>query len=92
MEKADKTTDAFGHFNKDCDDRIDKENTIIDQGRDLSIQDGVKMNDATKTEGGSVNIGEQNIVQDGLTFMQELLTSDFNNIEDQAWNHEEVED
>ena len=45
------------------------------------------MNDATKTEGGSVNIGEQNIVQDGLTFMQELLTSDFNNNEDQAWNH-----
>jgi hypothetical protein len=35
MEKADKTTDAFGHINKDCDDRVNEENTIIDQGRDL---------------------------------------------------------
>ncbi len=43
-------------------------------------------------EGGSVNIGEQNIVQGGLTFMQVLLISDFNTNEDQAWNHEEVED
>jgi hypothetical protein len=92
MEKADKTTDAFGHVNKDCDDRIDEENTIIDQRRDLSIQDGVEMNDATPMEGGSVNIGELNIVQDELTFMQDLLTSDFNNNEDQAWNHEEVKD
>ncbi len=32
------------------------------------------MNDATPMEGGSVNIGEQNIVQDQSTFMQELLT------------------
>jgi hypothetical protein len=24
MEKADKTTDAFSHVNKDCDDRIDE--------------------------------------------------------------------
>ena len=101
MEKADKTTDSFGHVNKDCDDRIDEENNIIDQGRDSSIQDGVEMNDAstiieheiqednvspiqknTPIEGGSVNIGEQNIVQGRLTFMQELLTSVFNNNED----------
>jgi hypothetical protein len=101
MEKADKTTDAFGHVNKDCDDRIDEENTIIDRGRDSSIQDGVEMNDVstiierviqqvnvspiqtnTPTEGGSVNIGEQNTVQGRLTFMQELLTSVFNNNED----------
>jgi hypothetical protein len=34
-------------------------------------------------EGGSLIIGEQNIVQDGLT--------DFNNHEDQASNHKEVE-
>jgi hypothetical protein len=90
MEKADKTTDAFGHVSKDCDDIIDEENTIIDQGTDLSIQDGVEMIDATPMEGGSVNIGEQNIVQDGLTFMQEQLTSDFNNNDDQASIHEEV--
>ncbi len=64
MEKADETTDASGHVNKDCDDRIDDENTIIDQGKDLSIQGGVEMNDATLMEGGSVIIGEQNIVQD----------------------------
>jgi hypothetical protein len=37
MEKADETTDATGHVNKDCDDRIDEENTIIDQGKDSSI-------------------------------------------------------
>jgi hypothetical protein len=93
MKKADKTNGAFDHVNTDCDDRIDEENTIIDQGRDLSIQDNVspiQMN--TTIEGGSVNIGEQNIVEGGLTFMQEQLTSDFNNNEDQAWNHDEVED
>jgi hypothetical protein len=73
------------------DDRIDEENTIIDQGKDVSIQSGVEMNDATPIEGGSVIIGEQNIVQDGLTFIQELLTMvDFNNDEDQASNSEEV--
>jgi hypothetical protein len=42
IEKADETTDASGHVNKDCDDKIDEENTIIDQGKDLSIQGGVK--------------------------------------------------
>ncbi len=31
----------------------------------------------TPMEGGSVNIGEQNNLQGGLTFMQDLLTSDF---------------
>jgi hypothetical protein len=50
------------------------------------------MNDATPMEGGSVIIGEQNIAQDGLTFIQELLTTvNFNNDEDQASNSEEVE-
>jgi hypothetical protein len=83
MEKADETTDATGHVNKDCDDRIDEENTIINQGKDLSIQDGVETNDATPMEGGSVIIGEQNSVKDGLT--------DFDNHEDQALNHEEDE-
>jgi hypothetical protein len=39
-----------------------------------------------------VIIGEQNIVQDGLTFVQELLTMvDFNNDDDQESNSEEVE-
>ncbi len=109
IEKADKTTDAFGHVNTDCDDRIDEENTI-DQGRDLSIQDGAEMNDAsiiieheiqeenvspiqtnTPMQGGSLNIGEQNIVQGGLILMNKLLTSGFNNNEDQA-SHEEVKD
>jgi hypothetical protein len=91
MEKADETMDASGHANKDCDDRIDKETTIIDLGKDLSIQGGVEMNDATPMEGSSVIIGEQNIVQDGVTFIQDLLTMVvFNNDEDQASNSEEV--
>jgi hypothetical protein len=34
MEKTVETTGASGHVNKDCDDRIDEENTIIDQGKD----------------------------------------------------------
>jgi hypothetical protein len=42
-------------------------------------------------DGGPVNIGEQSIVRGGWTVMQELLTMDFNNNEDQASNHEEVE-
>jgi hypothetical protein len=32
MDKADKTTDAFGHASTDSDDRIDEGDTIIDQG------------------------------------------------------------
>ncbi len=37
-------------------------------------------------------LGEQNIVQDGVTFIQDLLTLvDFNNDEIQASNSEEVE-
>jgi hypothetical protein len=43
-------------------------------------------------EDGSVNIREQSIVQGELTIMQKLLTSDFNNNEDQASNHEEVKE
>ncbi len=36
-------------------------------------------------------VGEQNIVQDGVTFIQDLLTTvDFNKDEDQASNFEEV--
>jgi hypothetical protein len=91
MEKTDETTDASGHVNKDCDGRFDGENTIIDQGKDLSIQGGVEMNDATLMEGSLVIIGEQNIEQDGVTLIQELLTTvDFNNDKDQASNSEEV--
>jgi hypothetical protein len=92
MEKADETTDASGHVNKDCDDRIDEQNTIIDQGKDFSSHGGVEMNDANPMEGGSVIIGEQNIVHDGMTFIQDLLTMvDFNNDEYQASNSEGVE-
>jgi hypothetical protein len=87
MEKADETIDASGHVNKDSDDRIDGETTIIDLGKDLFIQGVVEMNDATTMEGSSVIIGEQNIVQDGVTFIQDLLTTvDFNHDEDQASN------
>jgi hypothetical protein len=77
------------------DSRLPLNNTNVspnNQGKDLSIQGGVEMNDATTMEGDSVIIGGQNIVQDGLTFIQELLTTvDFNNDEDQASNPEEVE-
>jgi hypothetical protein len=49
------------------------------------------MNNATPLEGSSVILGEQNIVHDGVTFIQDLLTSvDFINDEDQASNSEEV--
>jgi hypothetical protein len=49
------------------------------------------MNNTTPFEGNSVILGEQNIVQDGVTFIQDLLTTvDFNNDEDQASNFEEV--
>jgi hypothetical protein len=78
MEKADETTGATGHVNKVRYDRINEEITIIDQEKDL-----FEMNDATSMEGGSVIIGEHNIVQDGST--------DFINHEYQALNHEEGE-
>jgi hypothetical protein len=48
------------------------------------------MNNATLLESSSVILGEQNIVQVGVTFIQDPLTSvDFNNDEDQASNLEE---
>jgi hypothetical protein len=34
MEKANESTDASGHVNKGCDDRIDGETTIIDLGKE----------------------------------------------------------
>ncbi len=63
-EKAVETTNVCG------------ETSIIDLGKDLSIQGGVEMNDATPLEGSSVILGEQNIVHDG---------------DDQALNSEEFE-
>jgi hypothetical protein len=49
------------------------------------------MNNATPLDGSSVIIGEQNIVQDGVTFTQEKLTTvNLDNNEDQALNSEEV--
>jgi hypothetical protein len=53
MEKADETTNVNG------------ETSFIDPGKDLSIQVGVEMNDATPLEGSSVILGEQDIVLDG---------------------------
>ncbi len=48
------------------------------------------MNYATPLEGSLVILGEQNIVQDGVTFIQDMLTLvDFNNDEDQMSNSEE---
>jgi hypothetical protein len=44
----------------------------------------------TPMQGASSNIGEQSIVQGRWTVMQELLTTDFKNNEDQASNPEEV--
>jgi hypothetical protein len=80
MKKADEITNASG------------ETTIIDLGKELSIQGGVEMNNATTLEGSSVIFGEQNIEQDEETLIQDLLTAvDFNNDEDQASNLKEVE-
>jgi hypothetical protein len=53
MEKADETTN------------VNVETSFIDPGKDLSIQGGVEMNNATPLEGSSVNIGEQDILLDG---------------------------
>jgi hypothetical protein len=63
MEKSDETTNVCG------------ETTIIDLGKDLSIHGGVEMNNATPVEGSSVILGEQNIVHDGETYIQDQLTS-----------------
>jgi hypothetical protein len=64
IEKAVETTNVSG------------ETTIIDLGKDLSIQGDVEMNNATPLEGSSVILGKQDIVHDG---------------DDQASNSEEVE-
>ena len=64
MEKANETNNVNG------------ETSFIDPGKELSIQGGVEMNDATPLEGISVFLGEQDIVHDH---------------DDQASNSEEVE-
>ncbi len=43
---------------------VNGETSFIDPGKDLSIQGGVKMNNATPLEGSSVILGEQDIVHD----------------------------
>jgi hypothetical protein len=53
MEKADEITNVNG------------ETSFIDPGKDLSVQGGVEMNNATPLEGSSVILGEQDIVLDG---------------------------
>jgi hypothetical protein len=53
MKKAYETTNVNG------------ETSFIDPGKDLSIQGGVEMNNATPLEGSSVILGEQDIVLDG---------------------------
>jgi hypothetical protein len=58
MEKSDETTNVCG------------ETTIIDLGKDLSTQGDVEMNNATPVEGGSVILGEQNIVHNEETYIQ----------------------
>jgi hypothetical protein len=79
MEKADETTNVNG------------ETSFIDPGKELSLQGGVEMNNATSLEGNSVILEQQNIEQDRVTLIQDLLTMvDFNNDEDQASNSKEV--
>jgi hypothetical protein len=53
VEKADEATNVNG------------ETSFIDPGKDLSIQGGVEMNNATPLEGSSVILGEQDIVLNG---------------------------
>jgi hypothetical protein len=73
MEKADETTNVNG------------ETSFIDSAKDLLIQGGVEMNNATSLEGSSVILGEQKIEQDGETLIRDLLTMvNLNNDEDQA--------
>jgi hypothetical protein len=57
MEKADETTNVI------------EETSFIDTGKELSLQGGVKMNNATSLEGSSVILEEQNIEQDGETLI-----------------------
>jgi hypothetical protein len=66
MEKAYETTNVNG------------ETSFIDPGKDLSIQGGVEMNNATPLEGSSVILGEQDIVLNG-----DDQTSNFEEFE---WN------
>jgi hypothetical protein len=77
----------------DSDDIIEERNAIIDQGRELFIQDGVEMNDALTIIEREIQednlpsiqtntpIGEQSIVQSGLALVQELLTTNSNDNE-----------
>ena len=81
-----------GMENADETNNVCRETTISDLDKYLSIQGGVEMNNATPLEGSSVILGYQNIVQDGVTFIQNLLTLvDFIHNEDQASNSAEFE-
>jgi hypothetical protein len=85
VDKADKTTGAYGHACTDSADKIDEDNIT---------NDGFEMNDAstiiggelpvdkvthkqmnTLMEGSSKNIEEQTTIEGGLKDMEELLTT-----------------
>jgi hypothetical protein len=57
IEKADEITNVNG------------ETSFIDLDKELSLQGGVEMNNATSLEGSSVILDEQNIYQDGETLI-----------------------
>jgi hypothetical protein len=82
----------FGMENAEKTTNVCRDTTISDLGNDLSIQGDVEMNNATLLEGSSVIFGDQNLVQDGVIFIQVKLTLvDFNNVEDQTSTSEEFE-
>ncbi len=56
VDKADKTTDAYGHASTDSDDRINVGNVANDEGRDSMIQDGLEMNDASMIIGQELQV------------------------------------
>jgi hypothetical protein len=95
IQDSSKTNDANAEQTKSIvDDDVEKNDVsqnIIQGLQNKTVSNDVGMEKADEMGGSSVILGEQNIVQDRETFVQDQLTRvDFNNDEDQTTKSKEV--
>ena len=95
IHDSSKTNDANAEqTNSIVDDDVEQNEVsqnIIQGLQNKTVSNDVGMEKADEMEGSSVILGEQNIVHDRETFIQDQLTTvDFNNDEDQISKSKEV--
>ncbi len=93
IHDSSKTNDANAEqTNSFVDDQNDVSQNIIQVLQNKTVSNDIGMEKADEMEGSSVILGEQNIVHNRETFIQDQLTMvDFNNEDDQTSKLKEVE-